>query len=124
MVQAGFSGVWDVFRGDNNFFLAFTDSTKPANPELLVEELGKRYEVMLTNMKKYCVGFPIQSALEALLLTVGEHGYKANDVEAIEARILKSGAHTVNDREMPDINLQYLLRGRADRRRRQLCRRP
>jgi 2-methylcitrate dehydratase PrpD len=58
-------------------------------------------------MKKYCVGFPIQSAMEALLLTVDEHGYKADDVEAIEARILKSGAHTVNDREMPDINLQY-----------------
>lgn len=107
MIQAGFTGVWDVFSGDNNFFLAFTDSTRPANPELLVEDLGSRYEMMLTNMKKYCVGFPIQSALEALLLTVEEHGYKADDVEAIEARILKSGAHTVNDREMPDINLQY-----------------
>jgi len=107
MIQAGFTGVWDVFTGDNNFFLAFTDSSRPANPELLVEDLGKRYEVMLTNMKKYCVGFPIQSALEALLLTVEEHGYKADDVDAIEARILKSGAHTVNDREMPDINLQY-----------------
>jgi len=107
MIQAGFTGVWDVFSGDNNFFLAFTDSTRPANPDLLVEDLGVRYEVMLTNMKKYCVGFPIQSAMEALLLTVEEHGYKAEDVEAIEARILKSGAHTVNDREMPDINLQY-----------------
>lgn len=107
MIQAGFTGVWDVFSGDNNFFMAFTDSTRPANPELLVEDLGSRYEVMLTNMKKYCVGFPIQSAMEALLLTVAEHGYKADDVEAIEARILKSGAHTVNDREMPDINLQY-----------------
>jgi 2-methylcitrate dehydratase PrpD len=107
MIQAGFTGVWDVLSGDNNFFLAFTDSTRPANPELLVEDLGSRYEVMLTNMKKYCVGFPIQSAMEALLLTVDEHGYKADDVEAIEARILKSGAHTVNDREMPDINLQY-----------------
>lgn len=107
MIQTGFTGVWDVFSGDNNFFLAFTDSTRPANPELLVEDLGSRYEMVLTNMKKYCVGFPIQSALEALLLTVEEHGYKADDVEAIEARILKSGAHTVNDREMPDINLQY-----------------
>ena len=107
MIQTGFTGVWDVFSGDNNFFMAFTDSTKPANPDLLVEDLGSRYEVMLTNMKKYCVGFPIQSAMEALLLTVEEHGYGPDDVEAIETRILKSGAHTVNDREMPDINLQY-----------------
>jgi len=107
MIQAGFTGVWDVLSGDNNFFLAFTDSTRPANPELLVEDLGSRYEVMLTNMKKYCVGFPIQAAMEALLLNVAEHGYTADDVEAIETRIPKSGAHTVNDREMPDINLQY-----------------
>jgi 2-methylcitrate dehydratase PrpD len=75
----------------------------------MVSELGKRYEVMLTNMKKYCVGFPIQSAMEALLLAVAEHRFKASDVEAIETRITKSGAHTVNDREMPDINLQYLF---------------
>jgi 2-methylcitrate dehydratase PrpD len=109
MVQAGFTGVWDVFSGDNNFFLAFTDSTMPANPELLVAELGDRYEVTLTNMKKFCTGFPIQSAMEALLLTVAEHGFGADDVDSIVAKLTMSGAHTVNDREMPDINLQYLF---------------
>ncbi|NND49896.1 MAG: MmgE/PrpD family protein, partial [Rhizobiales bacterium] len=109
MVQAGFSGVWDVLSGDNNFFLAFTDSTRPANPDLLVEDLGSRFEIMLTNMKKFCTGFPIQSAMEALLIAVDEHGFKADDVEKIVARLPVSGAHTVNDREMPDINLQYLF---------------
>jgi 2-methylcitrate dehydratase PrpD len=109
MIQAGFTGVWDVLSGDNNFFLAFTDSTRPAHPDLMVAELGSRYEVMLTNMKKFCVGFPIQSALEALLLAVAEHRFKAADVEAIETRITQTGAHTVNDREMPDINLQYIF---------------
>jgi 2-methylcitrate dehydratase PrpD len=109
MIQAGFTGVWDVLSGDNNFFLAFTDSTRPAHPDLMVAELGSRYEMMLTNMKKFCVGFPIQSALEALLLAVAEHRFKAADVVAIETRITKTGAHTVNDREMPDINLQYIF---------------
>ena len=109
MVQAGFTGVWDVLSGDNNFFLAFSDSTRPAQPELMVAELGSRYEMMLTNMKKYCTGFPIQSPMEALRLAVDEHRFKAADVEAIEVRIARSGAHTVNDREMPDINLQYLF---------------
>ncbi len=106
-VQAGFTGVYDVLSGDNNFFMAFTDSTRPADPPEMVAELGSRYEVMLTNMKKFCVGFPIQSAMEALLTAVAKHRFKAADVEAIETRITKSGAHTVNDREMPDINLQY-----------------
>ena len=109
MVQAGFSGVWDVFSGDNNFFLAFTDSTRPANPELLVEDLGTRFEMMLTNMKKFCAGFPIQAAMEALLIAVEEHKFGPDDVENIVAKLPVSGAHTVNDREMPDINLQYLF---------------
>jgi 2-methylcitrate dehydratase PrpD len=104
MVQAGFSGVWDVFSGDGNFLVAFADQPQP---EQLVAELGSRYEVMLTNIKKYCLGFPIQAALEALLLIMQEHLFKADDVQQIVARLPRAGAHTVNDREMPNINLQY-----------------
>lgn len=106
MVQKGFTGVYDVFDGDGNFLAAYADNP---HPEELVAELGERYEVMLTNIKKYCVGFPIQSALEGLLLIMDEHKVKAADVERIVARLPESGAHTVNDREMPDINLQYVF---------------
>lgn len=106
MVQKGFTGVFDVFDGDGNFLVAYADNPRP---EELVAELGERYEVMLTNIKKYCVGFPIQSALEGLLLIIQEHQVKAGDVDRIVARLPESGAHTVNDREMPDINLQYIF---------------
>ena len=106
MVQADFTGVWDTFSGDGNFFVAFAD--KP-DPEQMVAELGSRYEVMNTNIKKYSVGFPIQSAMEGLLMAVDEHRFKAADVDRIVAHLTVSGAHTVNDREMPDICLQYLF---------------
>ncbi len=109
MVQAGFSGVWDVFSGDNNFLLAFSNKDRPPEREALVAELGSRYEIILTNMKKFSVGGPIQSPMDALLILIKEHGIKAADVQSIEARVSLSGAHTVNDREMPDINLQYLF---------------
>jgi len=106
MLQSGFTGVFDVFDGDGNFLSAFADSP---NPLALVEDLGVRYEVMLTNIKKYCVGFPIQSPLEGLLLLMEEHNLDSKNVAHIEARLPESGAHTVNDREMPDINLQYIF---------------
>ena len=106
VVQKGFTGVYDVFHGHGNFLAAYADNPRP---EELVSELGERYEVMLTNIKKYCVGFPIQSALEGLLLIMSEHGVKAASVDRIVARLPESGAHTVNDREMPDINLQYIF---------------
>ena len=78
-----------------------------ARAQELTAELGSRYEVMLTNIKKYCVGFPIQSAIEGLLGLMGEHQLRADQVERITARLPESGARTVNDREMPDVNLQY-----------------
>jgi 2-methylcitrate dehydratase PrpD len=106
MVQKGFTGVFDVFDGDGNFLIAYADSPRR---EELIAELGERYEVMLTNIKKYCVGFPIQSALEGLLQIMDEHPVKADQVDRVVARLPESGAHTVNDREMPDINLQYIF---------------
>ena len=106
MVQMGFTGVYDTFAGDGNFLVAYADNPRG---EQLVAELGSRYEVMLTNIKKFCVGFPIQSPVEGLLLLKERHGFGPGDIEKIVARLPEGGAHTVNDREMPDINLQYIF---------------
>jgi 2-methylcitrate dehydratase PrpD len=106
LLQHGYTGVYDTFDGDGNFLLAYADA---ANAQELTAELGSRYEVMLTNIKKYCVGFPIQSAIEGLLLLMAEHQLRADQVEQIAVRLPESGAHTVNDREMPDVNLQYVF---------------
>ena len=77
---------------------------------MLVEELGKRYEIMFTNIKKFSVGSPIQAPLDALLLLMEKHGLTPKDVESITARIGdRDAAKTVSDRNMPDINLKYLL---------------
>ena len=108
-VQAGFSGVLDVFSGDVTFFDAFTHSERPAKPEVLIAELGSRFEVMNTNIKKYSAGFPLQSPLEGFLALAAEHRFKPDDIEKIVARMRKSGADTVNDSDMPDLNIQYLF---------------
>ena len=105
MIQMGFTGVYDTFDGDGNLLFAYSEDPKA---EELVAELGARYEVMLTNIKKFCVGFPIQSPAEGLLKIMNEHNVGANDVDQIVVRLAEGGAHTVNDREMPDINLQYI----------------
>jgi 2-methylcitrate dehydratase PrpD len=106
MLQNGYTGVYDVFDGDGNFLLAYADAAKAQE---LTAELGSRYEVMLTNIKKYCVGFPIQSAIEGLIDLMAQHQLRADQVERITARLPESGAKTVNDREMPDVNLQYVF---------------
>ena len=106
MIQMGFTGVYDTFDGDGNFLVAYADNPKG---EELIKELGTRFEVMGTNIKKFCTGFPIQSPAEGLLILINKYDLKPADIKSITARLPESGAHTVNDREMPDINLQYLF---------------
>jgi 2-methylcitrate dehydratase PrpD len=106
LIQSGFTGVWDAFTGERNFFETFSSHPEP---ERLVEALGSRYEIMFTNIKKFSVGSPIQAPLDAILLLVGKHGITFKDVEIIIVHLPEDGAHTVNNRNMPDINLQHIL---------------
>jgi len=106
MAQSGFTGVWDSFSGEGNFFNAF--SAKP-NPRLLTEGLGCNYEIMFTDMKKFSVGFPVQASLDALLKLIARYRLTSKDIENIEARLPGPGVHTGDNRSMPDINLQYIL---------------
>src|SRR5262249_17994405 len=59
MVASGMTGVDDVFAGERNFFQAFAPEP---DLERLSEELGDRFEIMGTNIKKWPVGSPAQAA--------------------------------------------------------------
>jgi 2-methylcitrate dehydratase PrpD len=106
MVAMGMTGIEDVFSGDKNFFTPFQPY---ANPDEIVRELGVRFDVMKTSIKKWSVGNPAQAALDSLAELIRVNKVKAADVEKIVVRIERSGANTVNDRSMPDINVQYLF---------------
>ena len=106
MADAGFTAVDDVFSGERNFLFAF--SHEPT-PDKLTDGLGRRYEVVNTNIKRWAVGSPIQAALDSLSELIKEHGIGADDVEKLTVTMHKTGAATVNDRSMPDINLQHLM---------------
>lgn len=102
--QLGFTGVKDSFSGENNFFVC---TSPEAKPELLLAGLGNQYEIMNVYIKKFPVGGPIQAALDALLLLIKKHRVKASDIKNISVHVPSS--RVVDNRDMPDINLQYLL---------------
>jgi 2-methylcitrate dehydratase PrpD len=106
-VRSGFTGVDDVFVGETTFLGAFSPETSELNT--LVDGLGEQYEIMRTNIKRWPVGSPIQAAVDSLLALMHEHGFSHNDVAGVTARLPESGARTVDDRHMPDINLQHIL---------------
>ena len=106
MVASGMSGIEDAFSGERNFFFAFSAK---ANPEELVRGLGETFEVVNTNIKRWTVGSPIQAPLDSLYELMKANKFKADDVEKVVVRISHQGRRTVNDRSMPDINLQYMI---------------
>lgn len=108
MAAAGLDGVEDVFAGEPNFL----DAWSPApDRSLLAKDLGEYYEIMRTNIKKYCVGSPAQAAVQAVEDLLAENDLRHSEVESIEIRIPSNAAHVVDSRSMPDINVQYLVAG-------------
>lgn len=106
MAAAGFSGIPDDLDGRDGYLQAFSDDPRP---EELVGELGERFEVIRTNIKKWSVGSPIQAALDSVEVLMKDHGLKHADVAAITARLPDDRAYVVDNRDMPDICLQHLI---------------
>ena len=106
MVQEGWSAVDGVLTGSPSYLSAFAESSQP---EALTDGLGDRYEIMQAAIKKWCVGSPIQAALDALQALMAEHAIGPADVAALRAIMPDDRIHIVDNRDMPDVCLQHLL---------------
>ena len=105
MVAAGMTGVEEPFIGQGNFFDGF--ALKP-NPDILTDELGKRFEIMEATIKKWCVGSPIQAVLDATTALI-EQGARADTVKRLVITMPDDRMHIVNNREISDICVQHLV---------------
>lgn len=106
MVKAGFTGVDDCFSGDKNFYFAFS---RFAKPELLTDGLGKTYEIINTNIKRWTTGSPTQAVLDSTSELIKAHGVKAADVVKAVVRVSHHGHRVTNNRFLPDICMQHLV---------------
>jgi 2-methylcitrate dehydratase PrpD len=106
MVEAGFTGVYDVLDGTHNLFIAL--SQKP-QPEEMVRDLGTRFFVTESAIKTYSVGYPIQSTLDAFLTLRKLHGLTPGNVRSILVRLPTDAIGIVGSSAMPDVNCQHLV---------------
>jgi 2-methylcitrate dehydratase PrpD len=108
MVAHGLTGEEDTFSDQpHNFYGVYGRDLKP-DPAELARELGTRFEIMKTNIKRWTVGSPIQAPLDSLAELIREHQFTADDVERVVVRVSHTGANTTNDRTMPDISMQHM----------------
>jgi 2-methylcitrate dehydratase PrpD len=106
LVQLGWTGVDDVFSGADNFFQAYAPAGDPA---MLVEQLGERYEITRTDIKKWTVGSPIQGPLDAIEVLRKRRPFEVRDVERLVVRLAPTVADVVDNRDIPDICLQHMV---------------
>jgi 2-methylcitrate dehydratase PrpD len=106
LIQSGWTGVSDVFSGHENFFQSYAPQSEPAG---LIDQLGERYEVTQTIIKKWTTGGPIQSPLDALVNLRKQHPFEADQVRQIVVRLSTSAAPKVDNSQSPDLCLQYLF---------------
>ena len=106
LVAHGFTGVADVFSGDRNFFAVFAPDATPA---VLARGLGRTFEIMNASIKKWPVGAPILGPLDAIETLRRDHVLVASDIVRVEIRVPDKEAFVVNNRSMPDINMQQMI---------------
>jgi len=106
MVQAGFTGVPNVFDCEHNVLEALSSQPRPSE---LVAGLGNRFFVAETSIKTFSVGYLIQSPLDAFLTLRRENSLRPENVERIVVRLPVDGAGIVDNSSMPDVNVQYII---------------
>jgi 2-methylcitrate dehydratase PrpD len=79
------------------------------DPAELIKDLGKKFPIMETCLKLYSAGHPIHAAVDALLKILEREGIGAENIKSILARQPTVEQRVVDNREMPEINIQYCL---------------
>ena len=107
MIASGFTGVDDFLSGTKNLFTAI-GSEKPV-PGELTAELGTRFEIMNTSIKKWTVGSPLQSVLDGVTALLEDPAVRAGKIERIIVDMPADRIHIVDNRTISDICLQHLV---------------
>lgn len=95
----------EPLEGTPGLFAGYAETSKP---ELAIEALGARFEILRTTIKKWCVGSPCQAALDSIQDLLRAHRFSAADVADIHVTLPERRVLIVNSK-VPNLNLSHLL---------------
>jgi 2-methylcitrate dehydratase PrpD len=106
LASAGFLGPLRVLEGRDGILGALSDAPRPAE---LTRELGERFEILGTSIKKHVSGGPIRGAVDGLFLILDKYAVRTQDIETIRVDLAGSAVAIVDNRDNPPINLQHVV---------------
>src|SRR5258708_16985913 len=106
MVALGASGIEDPFAGNENIFTVLADKPTPGE---LVAELGTRFDVVNTTIKKWSFGSPLQSVLDSVTVLLDDPAVRNGNITRIAVEIPTESLRIVDNSAIPDLCLQDMV---------------
>ena len=106
LAKENFTSVTDPLLGERGFHEGFAHNP---NPKLIVEKLGENFKIDTASLKKWSVGSPIQSMMDAIEYLLKNNKFDHKDITELVVDIPSDRYHIVNDREILSISAQHLI---------------
>jgi 2-methylcitrate dehydratase PrpD len=106
LAQSGFSGPPAIFEGRYNVLEAFSDK---ATMTPLTDQLGSRFEIMLTGLKLYPVCRFLHAALDAFFEIQVREQPQPSGIEQILVKMPSIGVPIIDNNELRSHSAQYVL---------------
>ena len=104
LARCGWTGLDEAMVGANRLFEVYGRS----NGRGLDAPFALGEEILRSNIKKWCVGSPIQAALDSVEALGLEAPVDVHTIERVTIELPSFEAPVVDNRDMPNINLQHL----------------
>jgi 2-methylcitrate dehydratase PrpD len=88
LAREGFRGAADAIDGKHGFLTGYSDAADPARA---IAGLGEVWETMRIGVKPYPACRYTHAAIDGLLHLCAEHGWKAEDIEAVTVGLHRNG---------------------------------
>lgn len=108
LAREGFKGASEAIEGKQGFLRAYAPEPKP---ERVCQDLGQVWELMATGVKPYPSCRWGHAGIDAALALRAEHGFKAEEIEAVTLGISRAGMLLVGEPAERKANPQNIVDG-------------
>ncbi len=102
LAQQGFDSSAEIIEGKHGFCRTYSNVAKP---ELMLEGLGSRWEIIRNGYKPYACGVVLHPAIDAMIALAGRSALDPNRIARVELRVHPHAVKITGVRD-PDSGLQ------------------
>lgn len=106
LAKAGMTAPDHPLTGPRSYLEAYAENPMP---EALTDGLGSRFEVAHSTIKKWSVGSPLQSVLDAVSEVFDRTPTPSDAIAEIVVHLPSNRIHVVDDKHMPAVCAQHLV---------------